>query len=72
MYNYVYITIYNYIYIYIYAYIYIHNGNIQTFWHRKLYMKTWYNLNSLQILSSIFLICIFEPKLCQYLQYICY
>ena len=28
-----------------------YNGNIRTFWHRKLWMKTWYSSKSLWILS---------------------
>ena len=36
------------------------NGNIETFWHYQLYMKTWY--------SSKFFENIFEPRLFQYPQ----
>ena len=42
----------------IYIYIYIYNGNIRTFWHRKLCMKTWYNTKSLWILT-FFLVWLF-------------
>ena len=32
----------------------INNGNIRTFWHRKLCMKTWYSSKSFWILSKFY------------------
>ena len=43
--------------------IYIYNENIQTFWHRKLCVKTWYSSKSL-LIFSIFLVWFFDSKYC--------
>ena len=45
----------------------MHNGNIETFWHRKLYIKTWYSLKSLWILLS-FLVWFLKAKNSRYHQ----
>ena len=47
------------------------NGNIGTFWHRKLCLKTWYTSKSLWILP-IFLVWFFRPKPRWYPQHTCY
>ena len=46
----------------------MYDGNIGTFWHRKLYMKIWYSSKSLWIML-IFLVWVFGHWLSQYLQY---
>ena len=47
------------------------NGNMETFWQRKLYIKTWYSSKHLRILL-IFLMWFFGSKMFWYLKPTCH